>query len=157
MPEGRSCGGGGRPPRGRVPGSLSLVPSRGLLSRDGRRPAPRPDLHPAARRSGGLQEGGEPATMALTSYQREVCRTIAENRIASGESYVAGAVALNELIAAPQISRDIRRGGQDSGPPPKDHQCEHPAAQRFSPRTGQIPGVLPEDFPERDGDVRTPA
>jgi len=45
--------------------------------------------------------------MALTSFQREVCRTIAENRIASGESYVAGAAALNELIAAPRISRDI--------------------------------------------------
>jgi hypothetical protein len=45
--------------------------------------------------------------MALTPFQREVCRTLAENRIASGESYVAGAVALNELIAAPRISRDI--------------------------------------------------
>jgi hypothetical protein len=45
--------------------------------------------------------------MALTALQREICRLIAGNRIASGESYVAGAVALNELIAAPRISGDI--------------------------------------------------
>lgn len=45
--------------------------------------------------------------MALTAFQREVCRLLAAQRVASGESYVAGAVALNELIAAPRISRDI--------------------------------------------------
>jgi hypothetical protein len=45
--------------------------------------------------------------MALTDLQRAVCRLIAQNRIASGESYVAGGVALNELIAAARISRDI--------------------------------------------------
>ena len=45
--------------------------------------------------------------MALTSFQRAVCRLLADHRIASGESYVAGASALNELIAAPRISMDI--------------------------------------------------
>ena len=45
--------------------------------------------------------------MALTALQRAVCRLLAENRIASGASYVAGGVALNELIAAPRVSRDI--------------------------------------------------
>lgn len=45
--------------------------------------------------------------MALTEIQRAICRLIAKNRIASGESYVAGGVALNELMAAPRISRDI--------------------------------------------------
>lgn len=45
--------------------------------------------------------------MALTDLQRAVCRLVARNRIASGESYVAGGVALNELIAASRISRDI--------------------------------------------------
>lgn len=45
--------------------------------------------------------------MALTELQREICRLIAENRIASGESYVAGGAALNELMAASRISRDI--------------------------------------------------
>jgi hypothetical protein len=45
--------------------------------------------------------------MALTNFQRAVCRLLAEHRIASGESYVAGATALNELISAPRISMDI--------------------------------------------------
>ncbi|MCC7103866.1 MAG: nucleotidyl transferase AbiEii/AbiGii toxin family protein [Chloroflexi bacterium] len=45
--------------------------------------------------------------MALTQLQRTVCQLLAEHRIASGESYVAGGVALNEAIAAARISRDI--------------------------------------------------
>lgn len=45
--------------------------------------------------------------MALTALQRQICRLIAGNRIASGESYVAGAAALNEILAAARISRDI--------------------------------------------------
>jgi hypothetical protein len=45
--------------------------------------------------------------MAITPFQRTVCRLLAETRIASGESYVAGGVALNELLAAPRRSRDI--------------------------------------------------
>src|SRR6266545_4918648 len=45
--------------------------------------------------------------MALTGLQRAVCRLLADNRIASGESYVAGGVALNELLAASRISRDV--------------------------------------------------
>lgn len=45
--------------------------------------------------------------MALTDIQRAVCRLIADNRVAEGESYVAGAVALNELIGASRVSRDI--------------------------------------------------
>jgi hypothetical protein len=45
--------------------------------------------------------------MALTGLQRAVCRLLADNRIASGESYVAGGVALNEAIAAARISRDL--------------------------------------------------
>jgi hypothetical protein len=45
--------------------------------------------------------------LALTGLQRAVCRLLAETRIASGESYVAGGVALNELIAASRISRDV--------------------------------------------------
>jgi hypothetical protein len=45
--------------------------------------------------------------MALTGLQRAVCRLLADNRIASGESYVAGGVALNELLAAARISRDV--------------------------------------------------
>jgi hypothetical protein len=45
--------------------------------------------------------------VALTAFQRSICRLIAANRIASGVSYVAGAVALNELIGAARLSRDI--------------------------------------------------
>lgn len=45
--------------------------------------------------------------MALTDLQRRLCRLIADNRIAAGESYLAGAAALNELIAGSRISRDI--------------------------------------------------
>ncbi|MBK5254787.1 MAG: hypothetical protein JJE39_02025 [Vicinamibacteria bacterium] len=45
--------------------------------------------------------------MALTNLQRAICQLIAQNRIDSGESYVAGGVALNEALAAPRVSRDI--------------------------------------------------
>lgn len=45
--------------------------------------------------------------MALTEFQRGICRLIAANRVASGESYVAGGVALNELIGGARVSRDI--------------------------------------------------
>lgn len=45
--------------------------------------------------------------MALTELQRQICRLIAENRIASGESYVAGGTALGVLTGAARISRDI--------------------------------------------------
>ena len=45
--------------------------------------------------------------MALTSFQRGICRLIADNRIRSGESYVAGAVPLNEITRGTRISQDI--------------------------------------------------
>lgn len=45
--------------------------------------------------------------MALTEFQRSVCHLIAANRIEHGESYVAGASALNELIGAARVSRDV--------------------------------------------------
>jgi hypothetical protein len=45
--------------------------------------------------------------MALTAFQEKVCRLIARNRIASGESYIAGGVALNMALDAPRLSRDI--------------------------------------------------
>ena len=45
--------------------------------------------------------------MALTEFQRTICRLIANQRLESGESYVAGAVALNTLTGATRISRDI--------------------------------------------------
>jgi hypothetical protein len=45
--------------------------------------------------------------MAVTEFQRAICRLIARQRVESGESYVAGAVALNTLTGATRISRDI--------------------------------------------------
>lgn len=45
--------------------------------------------------------------MALTEYQREICQLIAHNRRESGESYVAGGVALNTLLNTPRLSQDI--------------------------------------------------
>ena len=45
--------------------------------------------------------------MPLTEFQRDICRLIAHERVASGESYIAGAAALNQVINASRISRDI--------------------------------------------------
>lgn len=45
--------------------------------------------------------------MALTNIQRDVCRLIARQRVASGEGYVAGGAALNTLLQAPRISQDL--------------------------------------------------
>jgi hypothetical protein len=45
--------------------------------------------------------------MALTDVQRRVCRLLAQGRLASGESDVAGAAALNEALGASRVSRDI--------------------------------------------------
>jgi hypothetical protein len=45
--------------------------------------------------------------MAISAFQRAICRLIAANRIAQGESYVAGGVALNLLAGGRRISRDI--------------------------------------------------
>lgn len=45
--------------------------------------------------------------MALTAFQQDICQLISAQRIASGESYVAGAAALNELLRSPRLSRDV--------------------------------------------------
>jgi hypothetical protein len=45
--------------------------------------------------------------MALKEFQRTVCRLIAQQRIDSGESYVAGSSALNLATGLGRISRDI--------------------------------------------------
>src|SRR5439155_15582863 len=64
-------------------------------------------LHRAPWRPAGLPPVGRDSTMAITPFQRTLCCLLAETRIASGESYVAGGVALNEILAAPRRSRDI--------------------------------------------------
>ncbi len=45
--------------------------------------------------------------MALTRFQRRLCGLLAGNRVAAGESYVAGGAELNELVAGARVSRDI--------------------------------------------------
>lgn len=45
--------------------------------------------------------------MAATPFQAGILRLLAEQRRQRGESYVAGGVALNVLLAAPRRSRDI--------------------------------------------------
>lgn len=45
--------------------------------------------------------------MALTDLQRRICRLLADERKRSGESYVAGGVALNELLAGTRKSHDV--------------------------------------------------
>lgn len=45
--------------------------------------------------------------MALTVFQRSLCRLIAANRTENGESYVAGGVALNAVTGGARISRDV--------------------------------------------------
>lgn len=45
--------------------------------------------------------------MALTEFQRALCLLVAESRISSGESYVAGGAALNESLHAPRLSHDV--------------------------------------------------
>jgi hypothetical protein len=45
--------------------------------------------------------------MALTQLQHDICRIITGRLKKSGESYVAGGVALNLMLEAPRISRDI--------------------------------------------------
>jgi hypothetical protein len=45
--------------------------------------------------------------MALTEFQRTICRLIPAERLRSGESYIARAVPLNVFTEASRISRDI--------------------------------------------------
>jgi hypothetical protein len=45
--------------------------------------------------------------MAITEFQRTVCRLIARQRVESGVSYVAGGVALNTLTDSSRQSRDV--------------------------------------------------
>ena len=45
--------------------------------------------------------------MAVTAFQAEVLRIMAKNRVANGETYVAGGLALNHLLHRPRVSNDI--------------------------------------------------
>ena len=45
--------------------------------------------------------------MALTDFQCELLRLLAQNRIDNPESYVAGGLALNHRLGTPRLSRDV--------------------------------------------------
>ena len=45
--------------------------------------------------------------MALTPFQRDVCRLLADGRRRAGDSYGAGGVALNAALRAPRLSGDV--------------------------------------------------
>jgi hypothetical protein len=54
-----------------------------------------------------LDSGKEAYGMALTKYQIEVIRLLAESRKKAGIRYIAGGVALNQVLNAPRVSQDI--------------------------------------------------
>ena len=45
--------------------------------------------------------------MALTAFQREICRRLADRRVARGDRYVAGGVALSVALESHRLSRDL--------------------------------------------------
>ena len=45
--------------------------------------------------------------MAVTKFQADILKRIADSRIKSGETYVAGGLALNYQLKAPRLSHDI--------------------------------------------------
>ncbi len=45
--------------------------------------------------------------MALTPFQRDVCRLLADGRRRAGDSFAAGGAALNAALRAPRVSRDV--------------------------------------------------
>ena len=45
--------------------------------------------------------------MAITEFQRKICRLIADSRKKTGVSYIAGGVSLNHLTESTRISNDI--------------------------------------------------
>jgi hypothetical protein len=49
--------------------------------------------------------------MAVTAFQRTICRLLADARIASGESYLAGGVALNVRRADPSALTTLLASG----------------------------------------------
>ncbi len=45
--------------------------------------------------------------MALTQFQREICRRLADRRVARGDRYIAGGVALTVALETQRLSRDL--------------------------------------------------
>ena len=91
----------------RVPDAVPLVSSARLVSVDDSGMPASARVCRAARRQRRVPTCAGAKRMALTEFQRSVCRLIARSRVASGESYVAVGAALNEALAAPRLSRNV--------------------------------------------------
>ena len=72
--------------------------------------------------------------MALTDLQRRVCRLLADRRVAGGEQYVAGGLALNEALGGVRLSRDIHD---------TDEALASSSASDLEFHAGAIRGALP--------------
>lgn len=86
---------------------MSLVLAEGLLSANIGCPSESAAGDRTAWGPRRLLSGVSFEAMALTEFQRTVCRVIARNRQDAGESYVAGGVALNLATGASRLSHDI--------------------------------------------------
>jgi len=92
---------------GRVSPALLVVFTPGLLSDNPGGSVAGASVHRTAWGCGCAAPGRAFETMASTPFQRALCRLIAAQRAQSGESDVAGGVALNTVTRAARISRDI--------------------------------------------------
>ena len=83
------------------PRPVSLVPCAGFSAHKPRLRVARVTVHRALWGQGGFRASKGAEDMAATAFQQQLCRLIATSRRRSGESYVAGGVALNTLLQAP--------------------------------------------------------
>ena len=102
----RHMGGGHSADRGK-PRPVSLVYCAGFSAHKPRLRGARVTVHRALWGEGGFRASKGAEVMAATAFQQQLCKLIATSRRRSGESYVAGDVALDTLLQAPRISRDI--------------------------------------------------
>lgn len=95
--------------------------------------------------------------MALTPFQRTICRLLAQARIESGESYVSGGVALNELTGAARVSRDVDLFHDTEAAVDRSWQEDRSRLETtgFSVRPlRERPGFVEAEVQGRDGAVR---
>src|SRR6185436_19756439 len=117
---------------------MPLVRPLGLLSIHPRRDPARTAVDSRTGRQGSVSACREDRGMALANIQREVCRVVTKQRIASGESDVADRAAWNTLPNAPRVSARIPRMGGDC-----DARREVRARGEIRFHAGSIRGAFP--------------
>lgn len=45
--------------------------------------------------------------MALSEFQRDICRLLARHRAQDGQSYIADGATLGEMLQSARLSRDV--------------------------------------------------